>query len=210
MTPAPWHQAPLLAFDLEGTGAQDRDQEAILELAAVPILAAQPQPESAYTTLVNPGRRIPRRPWISPGITDQTLADAPTITQVGPLLAPMIDGRWIVGHNVGVDWRLLHRHLPDLRPAGLIDTLPLARRLTTDGSRSLTAMTGRLGLDATINAMTPGSRPHRALWDATAAAALLGALVAQLWPDTPPTLSALGGVTTGTPPAAHKQATLFD
>ncbi|KIH99553.1 hypothetical protein LP52_06630 [Streptomonospora alba] len=37
MTEQPWTQAPLVALDLEGTGAQDRENEAILEIAAVPL-----------------------------------------------------------------------------------------------------------------------------------------------------------------------------
>ena len=37
-----WTTAPLVALDLEGSGAQDRDNEAILEIAVVPITAGQP------------------------------------------------------------------------------------------------------------------------------------------------------------------------
>jgi hypothetical protein len=70
MAPAPWHTAPIVAFDLEGSGAQDRGREAILELAAVPLVNGEPAPDRGFTTLVNPGRPIPRRPWISPGFTD--------------------------------------------------------------------------------------------------------------------------------------------
>nr|WP_083420022.1 hypothetical protein [Pseudofrankia sp. BMG5.36] len=33
----PWYDAALVALDLEGGGAQDREHEAILELAAVPL-----------------------------------------------------------------------------------------------------------------------------------------------------------------------------
>jgi DNA polymerase-3 subunit epsilon/exodeoxyribonuclease X len=38
---APWHEADLVAFDLEGSGAQDRDNEAILEIALVPLRAGR-------------------------------------------------------------------------------------------------------------------------------------------------------------------------
>ena len=37
-----WSAAPLVALDLEGSGAQDRDDEAILEIAIVPIAGGQP------------------------------------------------------------------------------------------------------------------------------------------------------------------------
>jgi DNA polymerase III subunit epsilon len=46
----PWQQARLAALDLEGSGAQDRDDEAILEIAVVPITGGQPDTASAYCT----------------------------------------------------------------------------------------------------------------------------------------------------------------
>ena len=66
-----------MALDLEGSGAQDHDDEAILEIAIVPIIGGRPDTPAAYTTLINPGRTIPRRPWISPGLTTAVLATAP-------------------------------------------------------------------------------------------------------------------------------------
>ena len=40
-----------------------------------------------------------------------------------------LSGKILVGHNVPVDWRLLRRRCPSIQPAGLIDTLRLARHL---------------------------------------------------------------------------------
>ena len=127
----PWTHRPLVALDLEGSGAQDHEGEAILEIAVVPITAGQPDTTATYTTLINPGRAIPHRPWISPGLTSAVLATAPAPAEVGPELADRLNGRIIVGHNIGVDWRLLHRRYPVITPAGLIDTLRLARHLQT-------------------------------------------------------------------------------
>jgi DNA polymerase-3 subunit epsilon len=145
-----WTTASLVALDLEGSGAQDREDEAILEIAVVPITAGQPDVPASYSTLINPGRVIPRRPWISPGLASAILATAPPPDEVGPALAQRVNGQIIVGHNVGVDWRLLHRRYPGIEPVALIDTLRLARTLTLGSKNSLTALTGYLGL-------TPGS-----------------------------------------------------
>jgi DNA polymerase-3 subunit epsilon/exodeoxyribonuclease X len=176
-----WKDAPLVALDLEGTGAQDRDDEAILEIAVIPIISGQPSLADSYTTLINPSRLIPRRPWISPGLTTQTLADAPPLSDVAPALATRLNGKVIVGHNVGVDWRLLHRKCPQIQPDALIDTLRLARHIGpgTKG-KSLTALLDHYRLTATINELTPGSQPHRALWDTTGAALLLTELIGEL------------------------------
>lgn len=177
-----WTTASLVALDLEGSGAQDHDDEAILEIAVVPLAAGQPDVAAAYATLVNPGRTIRRRPWISPGLTSAALAGAPAPAQVEPELARRIEGRILAGHNIGVDWRLLHRRHPAITPAGLIDTLRLARHLKVGSKNSLSALTDQFGLIPQIERLAAGSQPHRALWDAVAAALLLPALITQAWP----------------------------
>ncbi|MUL41570.1 3'-5' exonuclease [Streptomonospora sp. PA3] len=185
----PWTDAPLVALDLEGTGAQDRENEAILEIAAVPLAGGLPAMAQAYETLINPGRPVPRRPWISPGLTDAVLAQAPSPGVVDPDLATRLEGRYLVGHNVGVDWRLLHRRFPDVHPAGMIDTLRLAKR-TGATSRSLSALVEDYDLTGRVSELAPDGRPHRALWDTVAAALLLKALVTEQW-SSPPSLASL-------------------
>jgi DNA polymerase III subunit epsilon len=216
----PWTAAPLAALDLEGSGAQDHDNEAILEIAVVPITAGQPDTTAAYTTLINPGRTIPRRPWISPGLTTAVLAAAPAADDVEPELARRINGHIIVGHNVGVDWRLLHRRHPAIAPAALIDTLRLARHLKLGAKNSLDALSAQLHLRPEIERLAPGSQPHRALWDTVAAALLLPALIARAWPQgaTLADLMAIAAINTAprdspardSQPAPTGQDTLFN
>jgi DNA polymerase III epsilon subunit-like protein len=215
-TADPWATAPLTVLDLEGSGAQDREEEAILEIAVVPLAMGLPDISTAYCTLINPGRSIPKRPWISPGLTTEALATAPDPAAVERELAQRINGRIIVGHNVGVDWRLLHRRYPRITPAGLIDTLRLARHLKLGGKNSLSALTTQTGIAAQVEQLAPGSQPHRALWDTTATALLLATLISIGWP---------AGLTIGelrdiaefdmtqpgdTAPTCQEQDTLFD
>jgi DNA polymerase-3 subunit epsilon/exodeoxyribonuclease X len=173
-----WTDAPLVTLDLEGTGAQDRDDEAILEIAVVPLRNGAPSLANAYVTLINPGRPVPRRPWISPGLTSKTLGTAPGLSAVTPELTARIDGKIIVGHNVGVDYRLLRRRCPQIRPRALIDTLRLARHVkpATKGN-SLGALLDQHNLTAEVTRLVPDSQPHRALWDTVGAALLLSALI---------------------------------
>lgn len=178
-----WKDAPLVALDLEGSGAQDRESEAILEIALVPIIGGQPSLADAYATLINPERPITHGPWISPGLTNQVLADAPILADVAPELTTRLEGKVIVGHNVGVDWRLLHRLCPDIHPDALIDTLKLARHVQTEIQRNgLTVLLERHQLADTVTKLAPDSQPHRALWDTVGAAVLLTALISAL-PD---------------------------
>ncbi|MGW9351452.1 3'-5' exonuclease [Nocardiopsis flavescens] len=201
-----WTRMPLVALDLEGTGSQDRDQEAILEIALVRLVDGSPDMATAYDTLVNPGRPVPHRPWISPGLNDHTLKDAPRPEQIDHALVTRLEGRYLVGHNIGVDDRLLRLRHPQVAPAGLIDTLRLARSLEVPGPKGLGALLDRFELRDRVNESVPTGRPHRALWDAVAAALLLRELATQggitSW-------SKLHTVAGARPPPEQGQETLF-
>lgn len=178
-TTAAWRDADLVALDLEGSGPQDPTGEAILEIAIVPIRQGRPATDAAFSTLINPGRKIRRGPWISPGITNDVLSAAPPAAAVEPDIVRMLDGKTVVGHNVRVDWRLLHKRFPEAAPMGLVDTLRFARTLHPEQKKGhgLAAWIERLNLTDAVNDAAPDSRPHRALWDTVATAFLLGALM---------------------------------
>jgi len=203
----------LVALDLEGSGAQDREREAILEIAVVPLQGRRPDLSATYSTLINPERPIPQHRWISPGLTDDVLSTAPALFDVQQHLAARIDGVYLVGHNIGVDWRLLHRKCPDITPAGLIDTLRLARTIDRKAGNSLAALIDRYALTSDVNRLASGSVPHRALWDTIAAALLLPVLAASaLGPGNTDDmlLAAVGVPITHSTAATGFQAALFD
>ncbi|SCF42782.1 3'-5' exonuclease [Micromonospora matsumotoense] len=121
------------------------------------------------------------------------VSSAPRPSVLPSVLADRINGRYLVGHNINVDWRLLHRQVPGIQPAGLIDTLRLARTLATGRPHSLASLIDALGLTDHVNAAAPGSQPHRALWDTIAAAMLLPKLINKRW-AAPPTITELVAV----------------
>jgi DNA polymerase-3 subunit epsilon/exodeoxyribonuclease X len=88
--------------------------------------------------------------------------------------SPAVWRTFIVGHNVGVDWHLLHRRCPSIRPAGLIDTLRLAR--PDEKGNNLARLLDCHQLTPKVTELARDSQPHRALWDTTGAALLLQAL----------------------------------
>ncbi|NRQ32980.1 3'-5' exonuclease [Nonomuraea sp. NN258] len=176
-----WTAAELVALDLEGTGAQDRQDEAILEIAVVPLAEGRPDMGAAWHSLINPGRWIQPRPWISPGLSGAALTGAPSLDAVRATIAEKLNNRILVGHNIGVDWRLIHLRLPEVEPAGLIDTARLVRHLRPDIKRwNLTGLLAQHELEGEVKALVPDGQPHRALWDAVGAALLLAELVDQL------------------------------
>ncbi|MEU4513099.1 3'-5' exonuclease [Nonomuraea wenchangensis] len=188
MLDQPWTAADLVALDLEGTGSRDPHGEAILEIAVVPLAEGRPDMGAAWDSTINPERWISPRPWISPGLAGDALAGAPTLDKVADTIAEKLTGKILVGHNVGVDWRLLHLRLPAIQPAGLLDTARLVRHLRPDVKRwNLAGQLDQYELTGRVDELVPGGRPHRALWDAVGCALLLAELVSHLpgGPDTP-------------------------
>ncbi|MEU7749372.1 3'-5' exonuclease [Nonomuraea sp. NPDC049158] len=183
MQDQPWTAAELVALDLEGTGAQDRQNEAILEIAVVPLAEGCPDMGAAWHSIINPGRWIRPRPWISPGLSGAALTNAPNLDALRGRIAEKLHGRILVGHNIGVDWRLIQLRLPDIEAASLIDTARLVRHLRPDIKRwNLTVLLAQYGLEDQVKALVPNGQPHRALWDTVGAALLLAELVGRL-PD---------------------------
>ena len=181
----PWHAANLVALDLEGSGAQERGDEQILEIAAIRLVDGKPDMATAYTTCLDPSRPIPARPWISPGLSGLALQGQPAFAEIRSDLLDRLTGTYLVGHNVGVDWRLLRMHLPELALAGLIDTHRLAKATDLTGKLGLTDLLAVLQLTSSVTAAAAGSRPHRALWDTAGAALLLPVLIRRYFTGDP-------------------------
>ncbi|GAA3115068.1 3'-5' exonuclease [Streptosporangium carneum] len=194
---------PLFVVDVEGNGAQPPD---LVEVAAVRIDGGQPVPQAALCTLIQPPRPISRFASRVHHITNRDVTDAPTWQHVAPTVQDTLQGTWIAAHNAHVDYTVLHRHLPGWKPAGVIDTLRLARAALPEApGHGLDALLTHTGIDT---GNIPGRR-HRAGFDAHATARLLLTLAARY-----PTWDALTAVAVppGLPGAAtpdHEEQTLW-
>lgn len=146
-----------VALDVETTGL-DPSRDEIIEIAAITFREAAILDE--FASLVNPLRDIP--PFITQltSITDEMVADAPTIHTLRPQLRSRLGDNVLVGHNIDFD-------LGFLREARLafgnrrIDTVTLASILAPEAGRfSLSALAGH------FNFPSSNGRGHRALADA--------------------------------------------
>ncbi|MEW1720095.1 3'-5' exonuclease [Streptomyces sp. NPDC093109] len=161
---------PLLVVDVEGNGGNPPD---LVEAAALPIRGGKPDTSTAGAWTVRPPRPVTPFAAKVHGLTNELLADRPVWQEVADQARTLLAGAWICAHNAHVDYGVLKRHLPAWEPAGVIDTLRLARA-TYKGlpSYSLDALTDYIGPDLTA---APGRR-HRATYDAYATAQLLIAM----------------------------------
>ncbi|MGP4115402.1 3'-5' exonuclease [Streptomyces sp. 4N509B] len=157
----------LLVVDVEGNGATPPD---LVEIAMLPVAAGAPDTAAAGAWLIRPP--VPVTPFATRvhKLTNADLADCPTWTEVADEIGRLLDGAWICAHNASVEYKVLSRHLPNWKAAGVLDTLRLSRATLPDVPKhNLDALIEHLRLDLS---QAPAQR-HRAAFDAFATAVLL-------------------------------------
>jgi DNA polymerase III subunit epsilon len=165
---APLADQGWVVVDVETTGGSPQYGHRITEVAAVRVQGGDVR--EVYSTLVNPGRRIPPAIVSLTGITDAMVSGAPRFRQVAPRVVDALRGRIFVAHNAAFDWRFVCAELEtcghgELRGPQLC-TVRLARKLLPQlASRSLGSLIHYFGFQV-------NSR-HRAEDDALATARVL-------------------------------------
>jgi len=152
--------------DLETTGGSAGFHR-IIEIGIVRMRAGEIVDE--WSSLVNPGTRIPPSIEAFTGITGEMVADAPRFADLAEEVRGRLDGRLFVAHNARFDYGFLRREYQRLGQAfrsRLLCSVRLSRRLHPDErGHSLDAVMARHGLDC--------SARHRALGDARVVADFL-------------------------------------
>lgn len=145
----------IVALDIESTGL-DPEGDAILEIGAVKFDGKRVEAE--WSTLINPGRRVP--PFITQltGITDNMVRSAPGIRDVVNDLAAFAGDAPILGQRIAFDLSFLRRH-GLFQFNDVIDTYDVAAVMMPRAGRY---NLGALGQQ--LNILFPAT--HRALDDA--------------------------------------------
>lgn len=135
---------PAVVLDTETTGI-NASKNRIVELSAIK-LGPGFEPESCFTTLINPGRTIPPSAVAAHHITDEMVAESPTFPEIACSFSEYISGCNIIGHNVKFDLEFLYAAGIDL-PSKIkyYDTMELAKKvLTNPRSRVYDRETGEM------------------------------------------------------------------
>ncbi|MEU8567780.1 3'-5' exonuclease [Streptomyces pathocidini] len=157
----------LFVIDVEGNGTTPPD---LVEVAALPIRNGHPDKSTAGAWLTRPNRPVTPFATKVHGLSNQDLADQPEWEEIADQVHDFLGTGWICAHHAHVDYRVLKAHLPDWKPAGVLDTLRLAKATYKDlPAYSLDALIQHVNPDLT---RAPAQR-HRATFDAYAAAQLL-------------------------------------
>ncbi len=160
-----------VVVDIETTGLKPAQQRVI----EIGLIRVSPHGSPLrWSSLVNPGRRIPDYIRTLTGIDDQLVATAPDFRSIAPTIVEVVGDLPVVGHNVEFDLGFLNAELaraglPKLVNQG-IETLALASTLAVEARRlNLGDVARALGVQA--------RESHRALADAATTLDVFGALL---------------------------------
>ncbi|MEO6293490.1 MAG: exonuclease domain-containing protein [Burkholderiaceae bacterium] len=164
-------------LDLETTGGNPLDCR-ITEIAAVRV--ENGREVARWSTLVNPGTRIPPLIQNLTGISNAMVADAPSFDEVGATLLKLLDGAVLVAHNVRFDHGFLLNEYARMDVALRVKTLCTVRL-----SRKLYPQHKSHGLDAIMqrHGLSTQSR-HRAMGDVDLVQGFLQVATQELGADT--------------------------
>ena len=154
-----WIGMKFAVLDFETTGSQAADE--IIQVGLVII--DEMQIVDRYTTLVNPGIRIPSSITALTGITDEMVEGAPGLAEMMADMFPLLFDCVLVAHNVGFDLAFLQRGLTKTGyppfSGRVLDTMDLLRILFP----SITSL--QLGMVSSLFGLDH-ERPHQADSDA--------------------------------------------
>ena len=133
------YDAPLnetfVCFDTETTGLKPAEEE-ITEIAAVKVRNGEVLEE--FQTYVNPHKPIPANITELTGISDETVKDAPELSEALPQFLEFAGDLPLVAHNAGFDMAFIHRACERLgieREFTSIDTVEMCKILFPDMKR---------------------------------------------------------------------------
>ena len=155
----------IVAIDIETTGL-DPQKDAIIEIGAVRFNINRVEDE--WSSLINPGRKIP--PFITQltGINDHMVLEAPSVQNIVSELRQFVGDQSVLGQNVGFDLSFLRR-VGLFKSNDVRDTYEIASvLLPTAGRYGLSALGQTLNIPLTAN--------HRALADARVTSAVYRSL----------------------------------
>jgi len=99
----PIRSIPFVVLDLETTGFAPP----MAQVTEVAMISITGDAEERFETLVDPGMPIPAKITELTGITNEMVRGKPTMREVVPIIAGVLQGSLFVAHNVPFDWAFI-------------------------------------------------------------------------------------------------------
>jgi DNA polymerase-3 subunit epsilon len=157
-----------VVFDTETTGLLPSQGDEIVQFAAVRCVNGRRIDGEAFESLVNPGRPIPAAATAVHHVTNEMVAGAPPIEEIGRRFHRFAAGSVLVAHNAPFDLEFLRRHEAGIGHRfdhPVLDTVLLSAVIFGQHeTHTLDALSERLGI------VIPEDSRHTAMGDTLATA----------------------------------------
>ena len=174
----PLRDLTCVVFDTETTGLLPSSGDEIVQIAALRLLGGKRIPGEEFESLVNPERSIPVSATEVHHVTNEMVAEAPVIAEVGRRFHTFAQGAVLVAHNAPFDLEFLRRHEDGIGRRfdnPVLDTVLLSAVVFGQSeTHTLDALTERLGI------VIPAEARHTAMGDTIATAAALEMMIPML------------------------------
>ena len=178
--PSPSKIAPMLvkdatfaAIDFESAGARAGATDVPVQIGIAVMHGTEIDRSSLFRSYVKADQPVTWGARRVHGISDEDIAEAPTMLSLWPAIKASLGDAWVVAHGSGTERRFL-RVFPFHGFGPWIDTLKLAHAaLPGSDDHSLGAVVSGTGLTARVDALCPDGRWHDALYDAVASLVFL-------------------------------------
>jgi DNA polymerase III epsilon subunit-like protein len=216
-TQDPWNTFRYVVVDLEGTGAQHREKESIVDIAGILILNGKVT-NQIFQKLLDPGIEIPIITSRIHGIYNKDVEGRPLFEEIQDDLQNFLSDNIFVAQNAKVEERVLNLKLPRYRPPIILDTFKLSRKLYPEYPRhGLNDLIERFTLGPTLAQSCSQWKRHSACYDAIATAHAFVVMIDRKLPKGCPlgeimSLCAINGPVPSEPNTSHSEAQglLFD
>lgn len=170
-----YRHCPMVALDLETSGLNPIE-DSILSIGLINIDEGEIILDSAWHQLVRPGHALNAENVLIHQLTDDHLADAPTLMTILPELLQRLSGRVLIAHHAQMEIGFLDQACRQIYAQAFyqpcIDTEVLGRRQQRGAHDEMQANQLRLANLRQKYAL-PAIKSHHALNDALAAAELM-------------------------------------
>lgn len=122
---------PILFVDTEGN---DHSPPDLIEISILKSNLEAKKKEDIYNWLIKPPNPINRIVTKIHGLKNSDVENCPVWDEIKDEVHSHLNGAWLIAHNAKVDYNIIKMHIPEWEPAGIIDTMKLAKHFLPEAT----------------------------------------------------------------------------